>query len=219
MARKKKSSDADTAKAIVAFLLVGSFLGWFEVARDFVADRLPLFIALGVALLTLLVLVVRRLLVTARANRARQRVLDAQVASTDGMTGKEFEQLVARLLQRDGYADVRIPGGSGDLGADVMATAPDGSVVVVQCKRYSEKARVSSPDMQKFLGTCFTEHDADHAWFVTTTRFSEPARDLGTRRGVTLVDRSALAEWMARGASVAPAATLVPRPDTVPGPA
>lgn len=212
---RKKSNDADTAKAIVAFLFVGSFLGWFEAARDFVADRLPLFIALGVALLTLLVLVVRRLIVTARANRARQRVLDAQVASTDDMTGKEFEQLVARLFERDGYTNVGIPGGSGDLGADVLATAPDGSVVVVQCKRYSEKARVSSPDMQKFLGTCFTEHGADHAWFVTTTRFSEPARDLGTRRGVTLVDRSALAEWMARGASVTPTATITPGPDTL----
>ena len=163
----------------------------------------------------LLALVVRRLIVTARANRARQRVLDAQVASTDGMTGKEFEQLVARLFERDGYTNVRIPGGSGDLGADVMATAPDGRVLVVQCKRYSEKARVSSPDMQKFLGTCFTEHNADDAWFVTTTRFSDPARDLGTRRGVKLVDRSALAEWMARGASVTPTATIAPGADTL----
>lgn len=103
---------------------MGSLLGWFEAARDFVTYRLPLFIALGVALLTLLVLVVQRLIVTARAKAARQRVLDAQVASTDGMTGKEFEQLVAPLFERDGYTNVRIPGGSGDLGADVMSTAP-----------------------------------------------------------------------------------------------
>lgn len=51
--------------------------------------------------------------------------------------------------------------------------------------------------MQTFLGTCFHEHDADEAWFVTTTRFSGPARDLGARRGVRLVDRQALAAWMA----------------------
>jgi len=57
-------------------------------------------------------------------------------------------------------------------------------------------------EMQKFLGTHRHEHGADHAGVVTTTRFSQPARDLGTRRGVTLVDRSAFAERMARGTSV-----------------
>lgn len=201
--KKKQDEDAnDVAKGILALVFLGFTLGWFEAVREFVADRLPLFIALGVAVLTLLVLVVRRLIITARANAARQCTLDAQVASTDGMTGKEFERLVARLLERDGYTGVRIPGGSGDLGADVMATAADGSVLVVQCKRYSQKASVSSPDMQKFLGTCFDEHGADHAWFVTTTRFSKAAHDLGTRRGVRLIDRSALAEWMAGGVDV-----------------
>lgn len=64
--------------------------------------------------------------------------------------------------------------------------------------------------MQKFLGTCFHEHGADDAWFVTTTSFSKAARDLGTRRGVTLVDRSALAEWMARTA-ITPIPTPGPR--------
>jgi restriction system protein len=120
------------------------------------------------------------------------------VASTDGMSGPDFERLVARLLVRDGFTDVRIPGGRGDLGADVIATR-GGRRVVVQCKRYSEQRSVSSPEMQKFLGTCFHEHDADEAWFVTTTRFSRPARDLGARRGVRLVDRQAMAAWMACG--------------------
>ncbi len=92
---------------------------------------------------------------------------------------------------------MRISGGAGDLGADVLAKRPDGRTIVVQCKRYSEHRSVSSPDMQKFLGTCFHEHGADEAWFVTTTRFSQPARDLGRRRGVRLVDRRELAEWMA----------------------
>lgn len=114
------------------------------------------------------------------------------------MSGPEFERLVARLLEQDGYTNVRNPGGSGDLGADVLGTAPDGTTVVIQCKRYAQQRSVSSPDMQKFLGTCFHEHGADDAWFVTTTSFTKAARDLGTRRGVTLVDRSALAEWMAR---------------------
>jgi restriction system protein len=213
---RRGNTEFDTFKGVVALLFAAVFFGWFEAARDYVTDRLPLFIALGSAVIVLLVLVVRRRLASRRARAARQRVLDAQVASTDGMTGPEFERLVARLLERDGYTAVRIPGGSGDLGADVMATAPDGTTVVVQCKRYAQQRSVSSPDMQRFLGTCFHEHGADHAWFVTSTRFSKAAHDLGTRRGVTLVDRSALAEWMARGASVASTPTSMRTPTWTP---
>ncbi len=55
--------------------------------------------------------------------------------SADGMAGGEFEQSVARLLEGDGYTHVRTPDGSDDLEADVIATAPDGIVVVAQCKR------------------------------------------------------------------------------------
>lgn len=190
---------------LIALGVAGSFLGWWDVARQFVLDRLPLFVALGVAVVVLAVLLVRRRLAELRARRARQAELDRHVQTTDGMSGPDFERLVARLLERDGYTSVRIPGGSGDLGADVVATHPGGRKVVVQCKRYAEHRSVSSPDMQKFLGTCFHEHGADDAWFVTTTRFSKAARDLGSRRGVRLVDRSELAEWMAGQKTTAPA--------------
>ena len=170
-------------------------------ARDFIATRLPLFVALGAALVVLAVLVLRRRLATAKATAAAQRRLDAEVASTDGMSGSDFEQLVARLMRRDGFTDVRVAGGRGDLGADVVG-GREGRRVVVQCKRYSAQRTVSSPEMQKFLGTCFHEHDADEAWFVTTTRFSGPARELGERRGVRLVDRQVLAQWMASDSRV-----------------
>jgi len=197
VAARRRNDEPDGLKALVALAIAGSFLGWWGSARDFVMDRLPLFIALSAALVILLVLVVRRRLAQHRVRQARQRELDSHVASTDGMSGQDFERLVARLLQRDGFSDVRIPGGAGDLGADVMAKQPDGRTVVVQCKRYAVHRSVSSPDMQKFLGTCFHEHGADEAWFVTTTRFSKAASDLATRRGVRLVDRQQLAEWMA----------------------
>lgn len=198
----KKNNDEDRAGALLAIVGVGIVGGWWAAARDFVAARLPLFVALGTAVVVLAVLVLRRRRATARVRAAAQRRLDAEVASTDGMSGADFEQLVARLMTRDGFADVRVPGGRGDLGADVVGSR-EGRRVVVQCKRYSVHRSVSSPEMQKFLGTCFHEHDADEAWFVTTTRFSGPARELGERRGVRLVDRQVLAEWMASSSLVA----------------
>lgn len=194
---RRKNDDVDTAQAVLAFVVVGGLLGWFTAAQTFVRERLPLFVALAVTVVALLVLVVRRRFVESQLRAARQRALDQHVGSTDGMPGPDFERLVARLMRRDGFTDVRIPGGSGDLGADVVGRAPSGLLVVVQCKRFGEHRSVSSPEMQTFLGTCFHEHGADEAWFVTTTRFSGPARKLGTRRGLHLVDRQALARWMA----------------------
>lgn len=44
-----------------------------------------------------------------------------------------FERDVARLLLANGFVDVRIVGGSGDRGADVLGVK-DGELVVVQCK-------------------------------------------------------------------------------------
>jgi restriction system protein len=196
MARRGRSAGSPVL-GIFGLLVLFSLLGWLDLARSFVVDRLPLFAALGLAVLVLLVLVLARHLRQTRLIAARQRQRDAQVASTDTMTGHEFERLVARLLTRDGYTSVRNPGGAGDLGADVLATSPTGRRVVVQCKRYAQQRAVSSPDMQRFLGTCYTEHDADEAWFVTTTRFSRAARDLGARRDVRLIDRDTLAVWMA----------------------
>lgn len=166
-------------------------------ARMWLSVWWPL-IALGFAVVV--VLLVWRLLVLRRLRRARaarQAVLDRQVASTDAMSGSDFEHLVARLLRRDGWQRVVITGGAGDLGADVTAQHPgDGSLLVVQCKRYSNRA-VSSPDMQRFLGTVFHHHHADHAVYVTTSYYSRPALALAAFNGVRTLDRQQLAAWMA----------------------
>ncbi|MFI9047236.1 restriction endonuclease [Streptomyces sp. NPDC053427] len=46
-------------------------------------------------------------------------------------------------------------GRAGDLGADVVALAPEGRRVVLQCKRYGPAIKVHSQDVQRFGGTCF----------------------------------------------------------------
>lgn len=171
---------AGTGRVLCAWLAV-----WWPV--------LALAGAVVVVLLTWRVLVLRR---RARGRAARQARLDQQVAATDGMSGADFEQLVARLLRRDGWRQVTVSGGSGDLGADVTARHPgDGSLLVVQCKRYTDRA-VGSPDLQRFLGTVFHHHRADHALYVTTSTYSRPARALAAGSGVQLLDREALATWM-----------------------
>lgn len=190
----------DGARLAVAgvFLLVltGTAGTVLDTVRAWLSIWWPLLALAGVVLAGLLVWRLRVLRRRARARVARQAVLDAQIATTDGMNGTDFEHLVARLLRRDGWQQVAVTGGSGDLGADVTARHPgDGSLLVVQCKRYTDHA-VSSPDLQRFLGTVFHHHRATHALYVTTSYYSRPARQLAASSGVHLLDRGALAAWM-----------------------
>lgn len=193
--RRKSSSSGDGVAGVVvgaAVLLVVS-----GAARDWLALWWPL-LALGAAVVVVLggwrLVALRR---RRRARAAAQAVLDQHVASVDGMSGADFEQLVARLLRRDGWGQVIVSGGAGDLGADVTARHPqDGSLLVVQCKRYTTRA-VSSPDMQRFLGTVFHVHRADHALYVATSFYSRPALSLALSSGVQTLDRGQLAAWMA----------------------
>ncbi|MER5478239.1 restriction endonuclease [Streptomyces sp. NPDC002734] len=113
----------------------------------------------------------------------------------DAMDADEFEQAVAALCERDGCTGVEVVGGAGDLGADVLAVAPDGRRVVVQCKRYSTTNKVGSQDLQRFGGTCFTVHDAHVAALVTTSDFTAPALEYAEQCGILCLDREALLAW------------------------
>ncbi|GAB2610054.1 hypothetical protein GCM10027168_48750 [Streptomyces capparidis] len=116
---------------------------------------------------------------------------------------REFEYAVAALCERDGCADVEVVGGAGDLGADVVATTPDGRRVVIQCKCYHDPNKVGSQDVQRFGGTCYAVHDAHVAAVVTTGEFTEPAAEYAEQCGIVCFDHDGLAGWAA-GTAPAP---------------
>ncbi|MEU4346010.1 restriction endonuclease [Streptomyces sp. NPDC023838] len=111
------------------------------------------------------------------------------------MDADAFEEAIAALCERDGCADVQVVGGAGDLGADVLATAPDGRSVVIQCKRYGPVNKVGSQELQRFGGTCFAVHEAQIAAVVTTGEFTQPALDYAEQCGIRCVDHERLAAW------------------------
>jgi restriction system protein len=146
----------------------------------------------------------------ARRRRAvRQAGRDRDVAVTDGMTGAQFEQYIARLMRRDGLRQVRVCGGSGDLGADITAYTDDGRRIVAQCKRYT--GSLGDPHIQRFNGTAWQIHGADVAVLVTTGRPTANARRLAQRCGIVIVDRDTLAAW-ATGGRLPAALTAGPGP-------
>ncbi|MFB7088301.1 restriction endonuclease [Streptomyces sp. NPDC056296] len=121
---------------------------------------------------------------------AAEAAVDHEELSPD-----EFEQAIADLCVRDGCAEVEVVGGAGDLGADVVAVAPDGRRVVIQCKYYGDGNKVGSQDLQRFGGTCFTVHEADVAVLVTSSDFTAPAAEYAEQCGILCVNESQLRDW------------------------
>ncbi|MFG3155624.1 restriction endonuclease [Streptomyces sp. NPDC048219] len=117
------------------------------------------------------------------------------VPDPDVLSPDEFEQAIADLCIRDGCAEVEVVGGAGDLGADVLAVAPDGRRLVIQCKRYGADNKVGSEELQRFGGTCFTVHEADVAILVTSSDFTAPAADYAEQCGIVCVDGRRLCAW------------------------
>ncbi|CAL9344906.1 restriction endonuclease [Streptomyces sp. enrichment culture] len=122
-------------------------------------------------------------------------VLDGDAVDHEGVDPQGFEHTVAALCVRDGCTRTEVSGGPGDLGADVVATTPDGRRLVVQCKQYGPGHPVGSQDLQRFGGTCFAVHEAEVAVVVTTSTFTAPAVEYAAALGIVCVDGEALAAW------------------------
>jgi restriction system protein len=157
--------------------------GWTDDANGTTVAFLLVFAAAIVG-----VIVLWRAAVTGRARR--DRTLDGLLR----LSPSDFEIAVARLMRRNGYRDVSVVGGSGDLAADIVARTKRGQDVVVQCKRKAHGQRVGSSEMQKFIGMVSVHHGADHGIFVTTSDYTLPAVELAQQHGILLIDGNALAD-------------------------
>ncbi|WP_405871052.1 restriction endonuclease [Streptomyces sp. NBC_00005] len=118
------------------------------------------------------------------------------MAAMDAMNGSAFERHIAKLLSRDGCTNVVVQGGHGDRGVDVIGLTADGRRLVVQC-RYAPYLSISSPDIQKFIGSAKVLYSAEVALFVATCPFTPDALHLAAETGITAVHRGVLEEWSA----------------------
>lgn len=110
----------------------------------------------------------------------------------DTLSGSEFEQFSAVLLQKNGYSDVKVLGGSGDQGVDITAKK-NGISYAIQCKCYSGNLG-NTPVQEVNAGRQFY---GCHVGVVLTNRyFTAGAKELAEKTGVLLWDRDALQKLM-----------------------
>lgn len=89
------------------------------------------------------------------------------------LNGTEFEQLIKKLLEADGYHDVFNTGGAGDLGVDLLAKKTNQNGVdqlyLFQCKRWV--SNVGSEPLQRLVSER-SRRKADVAICITTSDFT-----------------------------------------------
>jgi hypothetical protein len=81
------------------------------------------------------------------------------------LTPQEFERFVAELLPEAGYSDVRLVGGPGDHGIDLLGTS-EGKTIAFQVKH---KVRLSLQDIRKFAEHYFADPSVPRSLVFVTS--------------------------------------------------
>jgi hypothetical protein len=128
------------------------------------------------------------------------RDLQRNAARLDGLSWRQFEKLIAELLERDGY-EVQLMQGSKDGGVDVVAVKKLGAAgffkTLWQAKKKGLKSRVGIEVVRELADTR-QEFGASKAFIVTSTYLTKGALQRIDRDRFVLgkVDRDDLDSWI-----------------------
>lgn len=108
----------------------------------------------------------------------------------DTLEGHDFEYYCAKLLEANGFSDITVTKGSGDFGADILATK-DMISYAIQCKVYSEPVGIKA--VQEAL--CGREYyDCMIGVVLTNQYFTKNAAEAAQKLRILLWDRDYLKE-------------------------
>ena len=98
----------------------------------------------------------------------------------------DFENLCKNMLVKEGFTDVILKGGSGDLGVDILAKKFNGNseeTWLIQCKRWANN--VDATPIQR-LDSERARLKADKIECITTSNYTKDAKKIGLEQNVTL---------------------------------
>jgi len=165
----------------------------------FAAVRAYPWVALAAGLGALIVLISIWALRRSRRRRERDALLQLELADVDRMDPVAFEELVAHLLNAQGFRTELTPA-TGDIGVDVVATNGNRRIAV-QVKRYGTSVTA------KAIGEVLVgmpHYGCNECMVVTNSTFTRPAVQAAALHPCTLVDRRDLAAWMAQARRPSP---------------
>lgn len=140
----------------------------------------------------------------------RERRLVRKLRSIDtlrAMNWREFEILIRRIFESQGFRAERVGGDGADGGVDIILRKGQ-FVVLVQCKQWKTR-KVAVGVVRELLGVIALE-DADAGIVVTCGVFTKDAREFAQRANITLLDGMAVLKLVG-GVQLAPLGRTRPR--------
>lgn len=102
----------------------------------------------------------------------------------------KFEEFVLKIFEALGLKGKLTPV-TGDDGIDIELTSPDGKRAIAQCKRYNYDQTVGVKDVRELLGA-MVHSSSVYGFFVTTSTYSEQAKDFANGKKLLLIDGAKL---------------------------
>jgi Holliday junction resolvasome RuvABC ATP-dependent DNA helicase subunit len=116
----------------------------------------------------------------------------ASANDLDGLSGVEFEKLITSMLGRMGFR-AEMTRATGDGGIDIVAhldRAIVGGRYLIQCKRFT--GQVGAPIVREFYGAVQADRMAVKGILITTSGFTDQAREFAENLPIELIDRRRL---------------------------
>lgn len=120
-----------------------------------------------------------------------QRNPESVLAALRRIDWFHFEKVIEALYLSHGYTVRRLGGAHPDGGVDLIVTTPDDRFVV-QCKHWCRDI-IGVQNIRELLGT-LTDSGIPKGVYATMRGYSDPARDVGVRNGLVLLDEKQLVE-------------------------
>lgn len=109
------------------------------------------------------------------------------------MSAFQFKDFMAHIFEKMGYSVQKTPR-TNDGGRDAIMKL-NGKKYLLECKRYAAENSSGRPDIQKFHSAIVSDK-AEGGFFVTTGKFTDNAVNYASDKKLTLIDRSALQEFI-----------------------
>jgi restriction system protein len=127
----------------------------------------------------------------------RKQFSNAELATIDEMSGKEFEEYSAYLMSQLQFERIKLTKDYGDQGIDLIATK-NGIRYGIQCKRWKKK--VGNKAIQEvYAGVGY--YSLDKAVVLTNSYFTDSAKQLSKKLNVELWDRATLTKMIENSVS------------------
>lgn len=132
--------------------------------------------------------------------RINQNLADDLLSEVIKLSDTAFEQLVIDLLKSMGYGAFDNSGrtipvtGDEEIDGIIMEDKLGFNLIYIQTKKWDLSSSVGRPEIQKFVGTIAGR--GGKGLFVTTAKYSNPAKDYAALQHIVLIDGTKLAELM-----------------------